>query len=437
MDNTTLTIILLCMTAISAIIIVLSYINISSAKSRIVQLQALLESKINSDSSEKLALRQDLSEESHRTREEIASNFKLLSDLLLNQLKELSSVQTEKLGQLSSDMKTLLEKNVLHQEKIDQTVKQSLKEIQLSNEQKLEAMRLVVDEKLNTTLTKRLDDSFKNVSEQLQQLYKSLGEMQNLSNGVQSLNRILTNVKTRGTWGEVQLGSLLSEIMSPEQYEQNVAVKRGSKERVDFAIRLPGMDGDDQPVWLPIDAKFTQEDYLRLLDASEKADSDAVVAALRALDAKVKFDARSIRDKYLNPPVTTDFAIMFLPTEGLYAEVLRIDGLSEYCQRECRIMLAGPTTLAALLNSLRVGFATLAIEKKSSEVWKTLGAIKKQYSTFNNLLDKSLQKLDDARASMTNAQDRAKIIYTKLNKVQEIDDADSDSALELPEYREE
>ena len=433
MDYTLIILSLNIVIVILLLILVFGRKNNTETEQKLTELQILLETKNKTDSLDKAAARQEQSEQGRWLREELSNNFLRLNEILVQQMNTQNQAQNEKIEKLSSHMAELLANNAAQQEKINENVTKGLKQIQDSNEQKLEAMRQVVDEKLNTTLSRRLDESFKNVSEQLQQLYKSLGEMQTLSSGVQNLNRILTNVKTRGTWGEVQLGALLEQIMAPEQYEQCVAVKRGSKERVDFAVKLPGRDETTGNIWLPIDAKFTQEDYLRLVEAADAADSVAANEALKALEARVKFDARSIRDKYINPPTTTDFAIMFLPTEGLYAEVLRIDGLAEYCQNQCRIMIAGPTTLAALLNSLRVGFATLAIEKKSSEVWKILGAIKKQYSIFNQLIDKSLHKLEDAQQNMTTARDRSRMIYNRLSKVEEIDMPDARAILELPE----
>ena len=400
---------------------------------KLTELQILLENRDKNDSMEKATVRHEQGEQSRWLREELSSNFLRLNDMLLQQLTSQNNLQNDKIEKLSITMSALLTSNAEQQEKISENVNKGLKQIQDSNEQKLEAMRQVVDEKLNTTLSRRLDESFKNVGDQLQLLYKSLGEMKNLSTGVQSLNRILTNVKTRGTWGEVQLGALLEQIMAPEQYEQSVAVKRGSMERVDFAVKMPGRDDTQKHVWLPIDAKFTQEDYLRIMEASENADSIAMAEALRALETRVKQDARSIRDKYINPPNTTDFAIMFLPTEGLYAEVLRIDSLAEYCQNSCRIMIAGPTTLAALLNSLRVGFTTLAIEKKSSEVWRILADIKKQYGIFSQLIEKSLDKLEDAQKNISTAKERSRMIYNKLNKIEEIESAETKNILNLPE----
>lgn len=434
MDYTLIILILSCINIFCLILLLLRKNTNRELDEKINAMQYLLENNIRSDKQEKIALRQEQHEQGRYLREEIGNSFERLHNLLLKQLSIQNNQQNEKIEQLSKYMANLVESNTQQQEKISENVSQGLKQIQESNEQKLEAMRNVVDEKLHTTLTRRLDDSFKTVGEQLQQLYKSLGEMQSLSTGIHSLNKVLTNVKTRGTWGEVQLGALLEQIMAPEQYEQNVAVKRASKERVDFAVKLPGRDPSLSNIWLPIDAKFTQEDYLRLAQASEQADSNATTEALRALEYRVKQDARSIRDKYINPPNTTDFAVMFLPTEGLYAEVLRIEGLAEYCQIECKIMLAGPTTLAALLNSLRMGFATLAIEKKSSEVWKLLGAIKKQYAIFDNLIGKSLDKLEDAQKNISIAQTRSQQIYKRLNKVEEIEDiAMSEKLLSLNE----
>jgi DNA recombination protein RmuC len=408
-------------------VILLKLKNQNALETEMAALKALIDNLSASANQEKQFLRQEQSEQGRLLREEIARSFQRLNDFLFNQFTIVFGQQKEKIEKLTENMAGLLSSNAQQLEKINENVGRGLREIQEKSEQKLEAMREVVDEKLSRTLSARLDDVFKNVGEQLRQLYKSLGEMKNLSAGVQNLNRVLANVKTRGTWGEVQLGALLEQIMAPEQYEQSVAVRRGGKERVDFAIKLPGRGMEH--VWLPIDAKFTQEDYLRLSEAADAADTAGVAEALRALESRVKQDARSIRDKYLNPPETTDFAVMFLPTEGLYAEVLRINGLSEYCQRECRTIIAGPTTLAALLNSLRVGFVTLAIEKKSGEVWKLLGAVKKQYALFDQLLEKSIRKIEDAQRDMSDAQARSKQIYTRLNKVGEMDQEEAESLL--------
>jgi DNA recombination protein RmuC len=291
-------------------------------------------------------------------------------------------------------------------------------------------MRQTVDEKLQSTLEKRLSESFKQVSERLEAVHKGLGEMRSLANGVGDLKKVLTNVKTRGTWGEIQLGELLEQVMTPDQIARNVAVKRGSAERVDFAIVLPGRGAEDEDVLLPIDAKFPMEDYQRLVDAQETGDPLAAAEAGKQLDARIKSEARSIRDKYLNPPRTTDFAILFLPTEGLYAEVLRRAGLADL-QRDHRIVLAGPTTLAALLNSLQMGFRTLAIQKRSSEVWTLLGAVKTNFGQFTGLLDKVNTKLQQASNTIEDATKKSRTIEKKLNRVEELPEA-SASAL-LPE----
>ena len=280
-------------------------------------------------------------------------------------------------------------------------------------------MRATVDEKLHKTLEKRLGESFKQVSGQLEQVHKGLGEMQNLAIGVGDLKKVLTNVKTRGTWGEMQLGNLLEQILTPEQYAQNVITKQGSAERVEFAIKLPGRDTHDgKTVWLPIDAKFPKEDYERLVEASERADADAVEQAAKQLELRIKAEAGDIRDKYIDPPNTTDFGILFLPTESLYAEVLRRNGLMETLQREFRVVVTGPTTLAALLNSLQMGFRTLAIEKRSSEVWAVLGAIKTEFGKFGGIIEKVQKKLQEASNVIDTAATRTRTIERKLRTVE-------------------
>ncbi len=354
-------------------------------------------------------------------RQEVNASLLTVNDSLLRRLAESQQTQLGQLDAFSRQLQLLTGSNEERLGKLNETIAAQLTALREDNNSKLEKMRQTVDEKLNATLATRLDQSFKQVGDQLQLLYKSLGEMQSLAGGVSDLNRVLTNVKARGTWGEVQLGSLLAQTMTADQYEKNVATKKGSDARVEYAVKLPGREEDGSCVWLPIDAKFAQEDYLKILDAAERADAAAVEEAAKALENRVKLDARTIRDKYIAPPATTDFAIMFLPTEGLYAEVLRRPGLADYCQTNCRVMIAGPTTLTALLNSLRLGFATLAIEKKSSEVWKLLRAIKSQYTTFNELLDKSLKKIGEAQTSMENVKNRSEMINRKLHKVEELD----------------
>lgn len=290
--------------------------------------------------------------------------------------------------------------------------------LQAGNEAKLDEMRKTVDEKLHATLEARLGESFKQVSERLEQVHRGLGEMATLATGVGDLKRVLTNVKTRGGWGEVQLESLLEQTLTAEQFSRSVMTRPGSNERVDFAIKLPGRAADGVPVWLPLDAKFPREDYERLIDASERGDIAAIEVAGRALEVAVKAQAKSIRDKYVEPPHTTDFGLMFLPTEGLYAEVLRRPGLADTLQRDYRITIAGPTTLTALLNSLQMGFKTLAIEQRSSEVWQVLGAVKTEFGKFGEVLDKVSEKLEQAQKQIEQTGVRSRAIQKQLRGVE-------------------
>jgi DNA recombination protein RmuC len=278
-------------------------------------------------------------------------------------------------------------------------------------------MRATVDEKLHETLEKRLGESFKQVADRLEQVHKGLGEMQSLAVGVGDLKRVLTNVKSRGTWGEVQLGALLEQTLTREQYDTNVATKPGSRDRVEYAIRLPGRDGG-APVWLPVDSKFPVEDYERLVLAADRADPQAVEEAARALEMRLRNEARAIRDKYVDPPATTDFAILFLPTEGLFAEALRRPGLTDALQREFRVTLAGPTTLSAMLNSLQMGFRTLAIEKRSSEVWTVLGAVKTEFGRFGEVLAATKRQLQTVTNSIDAAETRTRVMEKRLKGVE-------------------
>lgn len=305
------------------------------------------------------------------------------------------------------------------------TLEGRLKELQAENASKLDQMRQTVDEKLQSTLQMRLDASFKQVSERLEQVHRGLGEMQSLAIGVGDLKRVLGNVKTRGIFGEVQLAAILEEMLTPEQFAANVATRPGSNERVEFAIRLPGRKDDELPVWIPVDAKFPREDYERLLDAQERADAEAASAAGAALEKRLKDEAKSIALKYVSPPHTTDFAILFLPTEGLFAEALRRPGLVESLQRECRVMVTGPTTLAATLNSLKMGFRTLAIEKRSSEVWQVLGAVKTEFGKFGDVLAKTRKKLDEASNIIDGAGTRSRAIERKLKGVEGLGEQDA------------
>ncbi len=310
-----------------------------------------------------------------------------------------------------------------------ETLERRLRELQGDNAAKLEEMRRTVDEKLHATLEQRLGASFKQVSDRLEQVHKGLGEMQALASDVGDLKRVLSNVKTRGTWGEVQLASLLEQLLVPEQYAANVAPVPGSNERVEFAIRLPGR-GDDAPVWLPIDAKFPREDYERLVIAQEKADPVAAEAAARQLEQRLRLEAKTIRTKYVSPPDTTDFALMFLPTEGLYAEVVRRPGLMDDLQRSWRVVVAGPSTLAAILSSLQMGFRTLAVEKRSSEVWQLLGAVKTEFGKFGDVLAKTKEQIDRASTTLGSAAVRTRAIERRLRDVESLPESTSAQMLE-------
>ncbi|MDR0310961.1 MAG: DNA recombination protein RmuC [Acidobacteriota bacterium] len=311
------------------------------------------------------------------------------------------------------------------------TLDARLEGIIAKNDEKLEQMRLTVDEKLQSTLEKRLSESFKLVGDNLDKVIQSMGEMRAVAADVGDLKRVLTNVKNRGTWGEYQLALILETLLQPDQYEANVKPRPRSDNIVEFAVKLPGRDADGKPVWLPIDSKFPKEDYERLADAAARADAEGVETAARALAANIESSAREIRDKYIAPPHTTDFGILFLPTEGLYAETLRRPGLVDKIQRECRVLIAGPTTLAALLNSLQMGFRTLAIEKRSSEVWKMLGAIKTQFGKFGDTLENVQKKLDAAGREISEASQRHRVITGRLARVEEL--PASEAAQLLPE----
>jgi DNA recombination protein RmuC len=289
-------------------------------------------------------------------------------------------------------------------------------------------MRQTVDEKLTSTLNQRLDSSFKLVGEQLKDVHKSLGEMKELASDVSDLQRVLTNVKARGTWAEVQLGNILEQTLTNDQYQRNVSPKNNN-EMVEYAIKIPSRDKSDSYVWLPIDSKFPQEDYMRLCDATEKADKAGVEEATKALERRIKDEAAKISRQYINVPVTTDFAIMFLPTEGLYAEILRRPGLAEEIQTKHRVMVCGPTTITAFLNTLRMGFRTIALDKRASEVWKVLGAVKMQYDNFDKILNKVRKKLDEAGNTLDDAQKRNRIINKKLKTVEQVDETEADELL--------
>ena len=378
--------------------------------------------------------REEQTRAARELREEVSANQKSSVDTMVKTIAEMGKSQGDQLESIIRRIRELTGSNERRIEALRGTLETQLKSLQDSNENRLEQMRVIVDEKLQSTLEKRLGESFKLVSERLEAVQRGLGEMQNLAAGVGDLKRVLTNVKARGTWGEVQLGSLLEQIMTPDQYQMNVHTKENSRESVEFAIRLPGNDADaDSHVWLPIDSKFPQEDYLRLLDAVEATDTDAVQKATSSLIAEVNRAAKEIRKKYINPPRTTDFAIMFLPTEGLYAEVLRQPGQVEKIQQTYRIVVAGPTTLSAILNSLRMGFRTLAIEKRSSEVWKVLAAVKVEFGKFGGVLGKVKKQLNTASKTLDQTDVRARAMERKLREVEELPGEAAADILDLPD----
>ncbi len=376
--------------------------------------------------------RQEAAAAARGDREEQAQALDRLAKTLSAQVGQLGTLQGQQLEAFAAQLARLTQSNEQRFEQLRQSVEARLGAMQNDNASKLEEMRKTVDEKLHATLEQRLGDSFKLVSERLELVHKGLGEMQNLAAGVGDLKKVLTNVKTRGTWGEVQLEALLDQVLTAEQYEKNVITRPGSNERVEFAIRLPGgeMGGNDQkPVWLPIDAKFPMEDYQRLIEAQERAEPVAVELAAKALEQRLRLEAKTIREKYVEPPFTTDFAILYLPTEGLYAEALRRAGLADSLQRDYRISIAGPTTLAALLNSLQMGFRTLAIEKRSSEVWGVLGAIKTEFGKFGEALDATRKKLEQATKSIESAGVRTRQIERKLKGVEALPAAEAQARL--------
>ena len=330
---------------------------------------------------------------------------------------------------LRNEVSELAQRNDAKLEAIRLNVEKRLDTLRSENADKLEQMRATVDEKLQATLEARLGASFKQVSDRLEQVHRGLGEMQTLATGVGDLKRVLTNVKSRGTWGEVQLGALLADLLTPAQYAQNVATRPGSKERVEYAVRFPGRGDDGAPCWLPIDAKFPLEDWQRLLEAVERADAVAVDASRRALDAFFKLQAKAIRDKYIESPHTTDFAILFVPAEGLFAEAVSRPGLADALQRDYRVTLAGPTTLSAMLNSLQLGFRTLAIEKRSTEVWRVLGAVKTEFGRFGEILAKTREKLDAVGKTLEDAGRKSTTIARKLRDVEALPEAEADRLL--------
>jgi DNA recombination protein RmuC len=373
-------------------------------------------------------LRDELGRSGATTRQELTLALSQLQRTVNEQTLASRTAQDAALAKLTDALNTRLGERM---SELRHTVEQRLASIQEVNEKKLEQMRATVDEKLHATLEQRLGESFKQVAERLEQVHKGLGEMQGLARDVGSLNRVLVNVKTRGTFGETQLAALLEQVFTPEQYAANVSTLPNSNNRVDFAIRLPGREQGGAPLWLPIDAKFPREDYERLVDAQEKGDPVLAESAAKAIEMRLRSEAASIREKYVGPPHTTDFAILFVPTEGLYAEALRRPGLVQALQQDHKIMLAGPTTLLATLNSLQMGFRTLALEKRSAEVWEVLGAVKTEFGKFGEVLAKTKKKLDEAANTIESAEVRTRAMTRKLRGVEALPEADAQKLLDI------
>jgi len=355
---------------------------------------------VDTSAQHQVKLRETLGEQAYAGREEQAQALKRFGE------------------SLNQSLAALGESNARRMMEVRQTLETRLRELQIDNGSRLEEMRRTVDEKLHATLEQRLGESFRLVSDRLDKVHQGLGEMQKLAVGVGDLKRVLTNVKTRGTWGEVQLGMLLEQVLTPDQYGKNVETVPGSGERVEFAVRLPGQHEPDGPVWLPIDAKFPKEQYERMVEAAEVADAEAVAAAGRELERVVRQEAKTIASKYLSPPLTTDFAILFLPTEGLYAEVMRRPGMADELQRTCRVSIAGPSTLSALPNSLQMGVRTLALQRRSSEVWQVLGAVKTEFGKFGEVLAATRSTLERAARNIEQAETRTRQMSRKLKSVE-------------------
>ena len=390
-------------------------------------------------------LRDEVARSAGGTRTELANTLAAFQQTLLTQQGDVARTQNEQIDSfriqlgatqqhqadalqrfsqtLAEQLRALAQSNDVRLNEVRNMVEAKLTAIQADNEKKLEQVRATVDEKLHATLEQRLGESFKQVADRLEQVHRGLGEMQGLAKDVGSLSRVLNNVKTRGNFGEVQLAALLEEVFTPDQFGRNVETIPGSKQRVDFALRLPGRRDDGVPLWLPIDAKFPREDYERLLDAQERADPIAAELAGKAIEMRLRVEARTIREKYIAAPHTADFGILFVPTEGLYAEALRRPGLVEALQREHKIMLAGPTTLLATLNSLQMGFRTLALERRSAEVWEVLGAVKTEFLKFGDVLARTKKKLDEAGSTIEQAETRTRAMARRLKSVEAMPDA--------------
>ena len=395
-------------------------------------------------------LRREIDGSARASRQELAATFATFQHSLIQQSAEAvrtQNTQIDAFGQqvthqltllqktlsdtLSTQLQSVGESNARRMGEVRDTLEKQLAQLQQTNSAKLDDMRRTVDEKLQTTLETRLGESFKQVADRLEQVHKGLGEMQTLAQGVGDLKHLLTNVKTRGIFGEAQLSALLEQVLTVDQYAAQVATRPGSKAVVDFAVKLPGRSDAGEPLWLPIDAKFPNEDYERLLDAQQRADALGAEAAGKALELRIRLEAKSMADKYIAPPHTTDFAILFLPTEGLYAEVLRRPGLMQALQRDHRITLAGPTTLLAMLNSLQMGFRTLALEKRSSEVWQVLGAVKTEFGKFGDVLAKIKSNAETMLNTVSSAEQRSRVLTRAMKQVEALPDVESTRLIPL------
>lgn len=425
--------------ALAAVIIVLQILALlrgpgKAQSARLDKLQADLEQH-QQQTSERMEreLRSEVQTTAQGTRQELSGNFTQFQQTVIANLTAVVTLQNNQIDSfaqqqaialtrfgdtLNQSLGMLTESNALRMAEVRKTLEDKIKDLQTDNSARLEEMRKTVDEKLHATLEQRLSESFRQVSERLEKVHQGLGEMQQLAIGVGDLKRVLTNVKTRGTWGEVQLEMLLEQVLTSDQYAKNVETIPGTGARVEFAIKLPGQDDGRNPVWLPIDAKFPKEQYERLVEAADRADAEGVANAGRELEQVVRLEAKKISEKYLSPPLTTDFAILFLPTEGLYAEVMRRPGLADDLQRVHRVSIAGPSTLAALLNSLQMGFRTLALEKRSSEVWQVLGAVKTEFSKFGDVLAATKATLQRAANNIEKAEVRSRAMANKLKSVE-------------------
>ncbi len=407
---------------------------------------ALLSSMTQGNDKLEREVRREIGENSRASRQELATTFATFQQTLVQQSAEAIRTQNAQIDAFSQQL-TLLQKtlsdtlttqlqsvsesNARRMVEVRETLEKQLAQLQQSNSAKLDEMRKTVDEKLQTTLETRLGESFKQVADRLEQVHKGLGEMQTLAQGVGDLKHLLTNVKTRGIFGEAQLSALLEQVFTVDQYAAQVITRPGGKNPVDFAIKLPGRSDSGEPLWLPIDAKFPNEDYERLLDAQQRADVQGAEAAGKALEIRIRLEAKSMSEKYIAPPHTTDFAILFLPTEGLYAEVLRRPGLMENLSREHRITLAGPTTLLAILSSLQMGFRTLALEKRSSEVWQVLGAVKTEFGKFGDVLAKVKSQAETVLNTLSSAEQRSRVMGKALRNVEALPEVQSQALLPL------